>query len=42
VDAYRWVDDASAVDYDELSHLYRIAPLGEKHPTRSPPELPSS
>lgn len=27
---YTWVDDLSAVDYDELSHLYLIAPLGRK------------
>ena len=32
VDDYRWVDDVSAVDYAELSNLYRIAPLGEKPP----------
>jgi GNAT superfamily N-acetyltransferase len=29
---YTWVDDASAIDWDELSNLYRIAPLGEKPP----------
>jgi GNAT superfamily N-acetyltransferase len=31
---YTWVDDADtdAVDWDELSELYRIAPLGEKPP----------
>jgi GNAT superfamily N-acetyltransferase len=27
-----WLDDISAVDWDELSELYRIAPLGEKLP----------
>jgi predicted N-acetyltransferase YhbS len=32
VDDYSWVDDISAVDWDELSHLYRIAPLGDKPP----------
>ena len=32
---YSWVYDHSAVDWDELSELYRIAPLGEK----SPPDL---
>jgi GNAT superfamily N-acetyltransferase len=32
VDEYQWVDEADAVDYDELSKLYRIAPLGEKPP----------
>jgi ribosomal protein S18 acetylase RimI-like enzyme len=29
---FSWVDDDSAVDWDELSELYRIAPLGEKSP----------
>ena len=29
---YRWVSDSSAVDLDELSELYRIAPLGNKSP----------
>ena len=29
---YRWVNDSSAVDLDELSELYRIAPLGNKSP----------
>jgi ribosomal protein S18 acetylase RimI-like enzyme len=32
VSDYRWVDDESAVDLDELSNLYRIAPLGHKEP----------
>ena len=27
-----WVDDIDAVDWDELSELYRIAPLGVKPP----------
>ncbi len=27
-----WVYDDSAVDWEELSRLYRIAPLGEKSP----------
>jgi ribosomal protein S18 acetylase RimI-like enzyme len=27
-----WTDDLSAVDWDELSALYRIAPLGNKAP----------
>ena len=31
---YRWVSDSSAVDLDELSELYRIAPLGNKSPER--------
>jgi GNAT superfamily N-acetyltransferase len=29
---YEWVADIEAVDWDELSDLYRIAPLGEKPP----------
>lgn len=33
---YRWADDESAVDLDELSSLYRIAPLGHKEPARGP------
>jgi len=32
MDGYSWVDDVSSVDLDELSNLYRIAPLGEKPP----------
>lgn len=31
-DAYSWVDDVAAIDLDELSNLYRIAPLGNKPP----------
>lgn len=31
-DAYRWADDINAVDLEELSNLYRIAPLGDKPP----------
>jgi ribosomal protein S18 acetylase RimI-like enzyme len=29
---YTWVLDDESVDWDELSNLYRIAPLGEKSP----------
>jgi ribosomal protein S18 acetylase RimI-like enzyme len=29
---YSWVLDAGAVDWEELSALYRIAPLGDKPP----------
>ena len=29
---YSWIDDAGAVSLDELSNLYRIAPLGDKPP----------
>jgi len=29
---YTWVHDGGAVDWDELSNLYRIAPLGDKPP----------
>ena len=29
---YSWTEDASAVDFAELSELYRIAPLGIKPP----------
>lgn len=29
---FSWVYDHSAVDWEELSALYRIAPLGEKSP----------
>jgi GNAT superfamily N-acetyltransferase len=32
VDDYRWADDIDAVDLEELSTLYRIAPLGDKPP----------
>ncbi len=29
---YRWVEDLADIDWEELSELYRIAPLGEKPP----------
>jgi GNAT superfamily N-acetyltransferase len=29
---YRWVYDQDEVDWDELSELYRVAPLGHKPP----------
>jgi ribosomal protein S18 acetylase RimI-like enzyme len=29
---YSWVDDTGAVDWVELSELYRLAPLGDKPP----------
>jgi GNAT superfamily N-acetyltransferase len=32
VTGYRWVDNAADVDWDELSELYRVAPLGVKSP----------
>jgi len=32
VDDYSWVHDLGAVDLQELSRLYRIAPLGDKPP----------
>jgi len=32
MDEYSWTEDASAVDFAELSELYRIAPLGIKPP----------
>ena len=32
VENYAWVHDLAGVDLDELSGLYRIAPLGEKPP----------
>lgn len=32
MDGYSWVHDAGAVDWDALSVLYRIAPLGDKPP----------
>jgi GNAT superfamily N-acetyltransferase len=32
VDDYTWVHDLGAVDLDELSNLYRVAPLGDKPP----------
>ncbi len=28
----QWVDKTDQVDWEELSHLYRIAPLGDKPP----------
>ena len=30
--ALTWVDDAEGVDLEELSNLYRLAPLGDKPP----------
>ena len=32
MDDYSWVHELSAVDLQELSRLYRIAPLGDKPP----------
>ena len=32
MDDYSWIHDLAAVDMDELSTLYRIAPLGDKPP----------
>ena len=32
MDDYAWVHDVAAVDLEELSRLYRIAPLGDKPP----------
>ncbi|HEV8356532.1 MAG TPA: GNAT family N-acetyltransferase [Gemmatimonadales bacterium] len=32
MDDYTWVHDLGAVDLDELSNLYRVAPLGDKPP----------
>ena len=32
MDGYVWADDLESVDLDELSHLYRVAPLGDKPP----------
>ena len=32
MDDYSWVHDVAAVDLEELSRLYRIAPLGDKPP----------
>jgi GNAT superfamily N-acetyltransferase len=32
LDDYTWVEDLAAVDLEELSRLYRIAPLGDKPP----------
>jgi ribosomal protein S18 acetylase RimI-like enzyme len=32
VDGYSWSYDAEGMDWDELSELYRVAPLGEKPP----------
>jgi GNAT superfamily N-acetyltransferase len=32
VDDIQWVEDAAGVDWNELSELYRIAPLGIKPP----------
>ena len=32
MDGYEWSEHTDAVDWDELSNLYRIAPLGEKPP----------
>lgn len=27
-----WTDDSRSIDWNELAHLYRVAPLGEKSP----------
>ena len=32
MDDYTWVSDLATVDFDELSSLYRLAPLGDKPP----------
>lgn len=32
IEQYRWVDHIAAVDWVELSELYRVAPLGVKPP----------
>jgi hypothetical protein len=32
VDDCSWIDDVGAVDLEELSNLYRMAPLGDKPP----------
>lgn len=32
VDEYRWISDIATVDWQELSELYRNAPLGDKPP----------
>lgn len=32
MDDYSWVHDLEHVDLDELSNLYRVAPLGDKPP----------
>ncbi len=32
MDDYAWVHDLAAVDFAELSELYRVAPLGDKPP----------
>ncbi|MFD4259706.1 GNAT family N-acetyltransferase [Streptomyces sp. NPDC058534] len=34
MDAYSWRHDLTGVDLEELSHLFRIAPLGNKPPQR--------
>ena len=35
VDDYSWIHDLGVVDMDELSSLYRVAPLGNKLSTRT-------
>ena len=32
IERYRWVEDIADVDWEELSALYRVAPLGDKPP----------
>ena len=32
MDDHRWVHDTGSVNWDELSELYRLAPLGDKPP----------
>jgi GNAT superfamily N-acetyltransferase len=33
MESYDWTDSFEGLDWNELSHLYRIAPLGEKSPS---------
>ncbi len=32
MEQYRWFHDSAQLDWDELSELYRVAPLGDKPP----------
>ena len=42
MDGYTWVYDDRAVDWDALSELYRMAPLGEKPPQDLATVFPNS
>jgi len=32
IDNFKWVDNIKTINWNELSSLYKIAPLGDKSP----------